>query len=155
MTTESCRYRCNHQWKWIYHLKNADKFSKAVDKWNDRRGRKMSGKIGLRRYCQGYQHYLKKKTGGQKPMAWIQRLMKSGCLELVKVMWYYGPQNIPTKKVVPWHKPGFLRIPTVVRQSMLDWEIIITDLQKVWKTLGAVREARGCQEEAVGQESGL
>ena len=107
----------------------------------------MSGKIGSREYNQGPQHYLKRKTRGQKPTAYIPRLVKSGCLEPVKVMWYCGPQNIATTKVVPWQKPSFLRILTVVRRSMLGWAIIITDLQVGRKTLGMVRLSSGYREE--------
>ena len=105
----------------------------------------MSGKINLSEYIQGPQNYLKNKTGVQKPMAWILRLLKSGCLEPVTLMWSYGPQNIATTKVVPWHKPSFLRILEVVRQSMLERPIIITDLHRVHKTLRMVREESGCQ----------
>ena len=79
----------------------------------------MSGKIGLRGYSQGPRHSLKRKTGGQKTMAYIPRPVKYGCLEPLKLMWSYGPQNISTTKVVLWHKPSFLRILTVVRRSML------------------------------------
>ena len=141
MTAERCRDRCNSQCKLIYHLKNADKFSKSANTWHDRWGWTMSGKINLSEYIQGPQHYLKNKTGVQKPMAWILRLLKSGCLEPVTLMWSYGPQNIATTKVVPWHKPSFLRILTLVCKSMSDQLIIITDMHKVWKTFRIVREA--------------
>ena len=136
MTEESCGDMCNRKFEWIYHLKNADRCSKADDKWHDWWFRTMSGKIVSREYIQGHQNYLKSKTRGQNPMDWIPIIVNSGCLEMLKVMWSYGPQDISTLKVVPWHNPSFLRILTVVRWSMLERAIIITDLQKVCKTLG-------------------
>ena len=64
-------------------------------------------------------------------MDWIPIIVNSGCLEMLKVMWSYGPQNIATTNVVTWHKPSFLRILKVVRRSILERAIIITDLHKV------------------------
>ena len=72
--------------------------------------------------------------------------MKDICLEPVNVVCYYGPQNISTTKVVPFHKPSFLRILALVRQSMLERSIIITDLYKVLKIFGVVRDVSGFQE---------
>ena len=43
----------------------------------------------------------------------------------------------------------------VVCRIMIERAIIITDLHKVWKTLGMVREAIIFQEETVGRESGF
>ena len=114
----------------------------------------MSGKIRSREYSQGPQHYLKRNTGGQKPMAQAPILAKDGFLELVKVMGSYGPHKIATTKFVQWKKPSFPQIMTVVRWSMLDWSVIITDLHKVCKTYRMVSEASGFQEEEVGQQSG-
>ena len=63
-------------------------------------------------------------------------------------------QNIATTKVVPWHKPSFLRIMMVVHRSMLERSIVITGLNMVCKTPRMVRESSSYQEQSVGRDSG-
>ena len=69
------------------------------------------------------------------------------------VLW--TTKYIATTKVVLWHKPIFLRILRVVRWSMIELVITITDLHKVLKTLRILREVSVFQDEAVSRESGF